>query len=133
MTSHKWPDYGQFLLEKGMASSFAVYSRDTGRPWTETADLHVDADQVKIIVSGFLEDMPLRTQGIHFRRQDFVLTRLTWNREMMTGRASDTGKGCVIYLCRTCVVIATYEDGPMAGLCFFAMEKIGDAFRNKGL
>ncbi|XP_005110024.1 profilin-2 [Aplysia californica] len=130
--SAKWQAYGQSLLERGAVSAFAVYSRRNGRVWTETPDLHVTPEEVSSIVNGFTDDLQLRVQGIHFWGQEFVLTRMSWNHVMMVGRSSASGRGCVVYLCRTCVVIATHEEGPQTSLCYSAVEKLGDFLVDKG-
>ena len=109
-----------------MVSHFGVYSRKRGRVWTETPGFHAKPDQVLAIVEGFVDDLQLRVQGIKLQDQQFVLTRMSVNHVMMLGRASTTGRGCVVYLCRTCVVIATYDDGQLAGNCYYAIEKLGD-------
>ncbi|XP_059156202.1 uncharacterized protein LOC131941195, partial [Physella acuta] len=122
----RWDAYSHALLEKGIVSRFAVYSRDKFREWTATRDFRLEPSEIQAIISGFDDDIKLRLHGIKIQNEAYTLTRMGMNRVMMVGRSSVDGSGCVIYLCRTCVLVALHHDGPQTSLCFNTIENIGD-------
>ncbi|GFO40741.1 profilin [Plakobranchus ocellatus] len=121
----KWETYTQTLLEKGAVSGFGVYSTSNFHKWTGTPGFCAGPEQLCRIVSGFNDELPLRIQGIQINDVTFTFTRLGLNRRLMVGRCTASGAGCVLYLCQTCILVATCEP-QQSSLCFTTIEKLGD-------
>ena len=126
----KWEAYTQTLLEKGAVSGFGVYSNPNFHKWTATPGFCVKPEQLRVIVSGFEDELPLRMEGIWINDTTFTFTRMGLNRRVMVGRNTATGAGCVLYLCQTCLLVATCEP-QQSSLCFTALEKLGDFLLTK--
>ncbi|CAL1544263.1 unnamed protein product [Lymnaea stagnalis] len=130
--SNKWENYSLTLLDNGMVSSFGIYSKEKCKEWTATPNFHVKPDEIRAIISGFEDDVTLRLHGISLQETMYTLTRMSWNHVMMVGRCSTAGNGCVIYLCRSCLLVATHLEGAQTSLCHSAVESLGDFLVQQG-
>ncbi|RUS85136.1 hypothetical protein EGW08_007100 [Elysia chlorotica] len=121
----KWQGYTQTLIDKGAVSGFGVYSSPNFHKWTTTPGFYARPEQLSVIVSGFEDELPLRIEGICINGTTFTFTRMGLNRRVMVGRHAASGAGCVLYLCHTCLLVATCE-AQQSSLCFTTIEKLGD-------
>ncbi|KAK3781043.1 hypothetical protein RRG08_046347 [Elysia crispata] len=121
----KWEMYTQTLIDKGAVSGFGVYSNPNFHKWTATPGFCARPEQLSVIVSGFEDELPLRIEGICINDTTFTFTRMGLNRRVMVGRNAACGSGCVLYLCQTCLLVATCE-ALQSSMCFSTMEKLGD-------
>ncbi|GFS17121.1 profilin [Elysia marginata] len=122
---NKWEVYTQTLIEKGAVSGFGVYSNTHYHKWTSTLGFRVKPEELRVIISGFEDELPLRVEGIWINNTIYTFTRMGLNRRVMVGRNTASGAGCVLYLCRTCLLVATCE-AQQSSLCFTTIERLGD-------
>lgn len=51
---------------------------------------------------------------------------------IMVGREIATGFGCVIFKCKTCLIVGVYEEGVHPGGCYNMISKVGDYLKDQG-
>lgn len=118
------------LLESGFVSKAAIVGLQDGRKWAATHNFDVSFQEVSDIVNGFVDPSKLRLVGISLHQSVYTFTRM--DSAIMVGRDSGTGHGCVIYRCRTCLVIGVYEEGAHPGGCYNMITKLGDYLKDQG-
>ncbi|KAK7482274.1 hypothetical protein BaRGS_00026517 [Batillaria attramentaria] len=128
----EWSDYTQALVDKGLVSQCAIYSMG-GTQWASSCPrFSITQQHFQHMMDGFQDPTELRTDGLEVGDVHFTLTRLSNRDCMMVARCSATGAGCVIYRCARCVIIATHEDALQPGMCYNAVERLGDFLLEKG-
>ncbi|XP_076462619.1 uncharacterized protein LOC143294978 [Babylonia areolata] len=127
-----WEDYVHVLLmESGQVARAAIHRVKDARHLASTEDLVLDVEQVQALLQGFHDTTALRREGLWLGEDRFTLTRLT-DARVLVGRDESTGFGCVIYRCKTCLLVTCYDDGNHPGACYTLVTNLGDFLVENG-
>ena len=126
-----WKEYvTNVLVESGYVSKAAIVGHD-GKRWATSYGFEVAATETLSIIDGYIDPSKLQNDGIRLAGKEYTYTRS--DSVVMVGRSVKTGWGCIIYKCRTCLVIGVYEEGTHPGGCFNMVTKLGDYLKDQGL
>ena len=116
------------LIDSGFVSRAAILGHD-GRAWAASPGFHVQPVAVQQIVDGFVDPCKIRIEGMNVGTRKYTCTKV--DSSVMIGRDSATGYGCIVYRCKTCILVGVYEETHPGG-CYNMLVKVGDYLRDQG-
>ncbi|CAC5393816.1 PFN [Mytilus coruscus] len=125
-----WKEYvNNVLLDSGYVSRAAILGND-GKSWATSTGFYVSPAELREIIPAFVDSTKIRNDGIYLNNKRYTCTRM--DSTIMVGREIATGFGCVVFKCKTCLIVGVYEDGAHPGGCYNMISKIGDYLKDQG-
>ncbi|QDZ20291.1 profilin [Chloropicon primus] len=111
------------LPSGGKLTAAAIYGQDGGC-WAQSAGFPaLDADQAKILVTGFSDPGAVAASGIRIGDKKFISIGGIPG-ECLRGRKG--AGGCTVKKTNTAMVIGIYDEGVQGGDCNVIVENLGD-------
>lgn len=117
------------LIDSGFVTKAAIFGLD-GHRWAASGGFEISPNEIRDIVGAYVDPTNLMTDGIILGTDEYTCTRA--DGMIIAGRKSVQGTGCILYKCRTCLIIGVFGEGGHPGGCYNITLRLGDYLRDIG-